>query len=125
LTALLQTDDAALRPAQHGASHIQGRGRRGPSRDDKRIRQWNAPLEVDDLAFDPAGEIRRDDHEMLLQLVVFGSVGRQLGADGEELALDPQDDRMPGTVLDQGAGHTERRDRLVDGAVGLGARICL
>ncbi len=41
---------------------------------------------------------------MLLQLVVVGSIGRQLGADREELALDPQDDRMPGAVLDQGAG---------------------
>jgi hypothetical protein len=32
---------------------------------------------------------------------------------------------MPGTVLDQGAGHPERRDRLIDRAVGLGARIGL
>jgi hypothetical protein len=38
LTALLQADDAALRPAQHRASNIQGGGRRRPTRDDKRIR---------------------------------------------------------------------------------------
>ncbi len=39
---------------------------------------------------------------MLLQLVVVGSIGRQLGA---------------------GAGHAERRDRLIDGAVRLRPRI--
>jgi hypothetical protein len=125
LTALLQTDDAALRPAQHGASHIQGRRRRRPTRDDEGIRQRDAALEVDDLALDAAGEIRGDNHEMLFQLVVLGSIGRKLGADREELALDPQDDRMPGTVLNQGAGRTERRDRLIDGAIRLGARIRL
>jgi hypothetical protein len=122
---LLETDDAALRPAQDGASHIEGRGRRCATWDDERIRQWNAALELDDLALEAAGEIRRDDHEVLLQLVVLGRIGCQLGANREELALDPQDDRMPGTVLDEGAGHTERRDRLIDGAVGLGARISL
>ncbi len=62
---------------------------------------------------------------MLLQLVVLGSIGRQLSADREELALDPQDDRMPGAVLDQGAGRTQRGDRLIDRAVRLGARIRL
>jgi len=62
---------------------------------------------------------------MLLQLVVFGSVGRQLGTNREELALDTQDDGMPSAVLDQGARRAQRRDRLIDGAVGLGARIRL
>src|SRR3989442_11859639 len=89
LTTLLQADDATLRPAQHGASHIQGGGRRRPTRDDERIREWDAALEIDDLALDAAGEIPRDNHEMLLQLAVLGSIGRQLSADGEELALDP------------------------------------
>lgn len=125
MTALLQAHDATLGPAQNGASHIQSRGRRCATRDDERIRQRNATLEVDDLTLDSAREIRRDDHEVLLQLVVLGRVGRQLGSDREELALDPQDDGMPGTVLDQGAGGAQRRDRLIDGAVGLGARICL
>ncbi len=122
---MLETDDAALRPAQDGAGHIEGRGRRCATRDDERIRQWNAALELGDLALDTAGEIGRDDHEVLLQLVVLGSIGRQLGADREELALDPEDDRMPAAVLDQCSGRAERRDRLIDGAVGLGARICL
>ena len=62
---------------------------------------------------------------MLLQLVVLGRIGRQLGADREELALDPQDDRMPAAVLDQGARSAQRRDRLIDGTVSLGARIRL
>jgi hypothetical protein len=62
---------------------------------------------------------------MLLQLVVLGSVGRELGANREELALNTQDDGMPSAVLDQGARRTQRRDRLIDGAIGLGARICL
>lgn len=62
---------------------------------------------------------------MLLQLVVLGGIGRQLGPDREELALDPQDDRMPAAVLDEGARRAQRRDRLIDGAVGLGARIRL
>jgi hypothetical protein len=62
---------------------------------------------------------------MLLQLVVLGGIGRQLGADREELALDPQDDRVPAAVFDQGAGGAQGRDRLVDGAVCLGARIGL
>ncbi len=122
---MLETNDAALRPAQDGASHIQGRGRRCATRDDERIRQWNAALELGDLALDAAGEIRRDDHEVLLQLLVLGRIGCQLGTDREELALDPQDDRMPAAVLDQCSGRAERRDRLIDGAIGLGARICL
>ena len=62
---------------------------------------------------------------MLLQLVVLGSIGRQLGADRKELALDAQDDRMPAAVLDEGARRAQRRDCLIDGAVGLGARIGL
>jgi hypothetical protein len=122
---LLEADDAALRPAQHRPSDVEGRTRRGPSRDDERIRQWHAALEVDDLALDAAREIRRDDHEMLLQLVVVGGIGRQLGADREELALDPQDDRVPAAVLDQGAGGAQGRDRLIDRAVRLRTRIRL
>jgi len=62
---------------------------------------------------------------MLLQLVVLGSIGRQLGANREELALDTQDDRVPCAVLDQRTCRAQRRDRLIDGAVGLGARIRL
>jgi hypothetical protein len=122
---LLQADDATFGAAQHRASHVEGGGGHRPARDDERIGQWNAALQVDDLALDAAGEIRGDDHEMLLQLAVLGSIGRQLGADREELALDPQDDRMPTAVLDKGAGCAQRRDRLIDGAVGLGARIRL
>jgi hypothetical protein len=122
---LLETDDPTLGAAQHGARHIQRCGRRRATRDDERIRQRNAALEVDDLALNAAREIRRDNHEVLLQLAVLGRIGRQLGADREELALDPQDDRMPGAVLDQCSGRAERRDRLIDGAVGLGARIRL
>jgi len=121
----LQADDAALRPAQHRARHVQRSGRRGPTRDDKGIRQWKATLEVDDLALDPAGEVRRDDHEVLLQLVVLGRIGRQLGAHGEELALDAQDHRMAAAVRDQGTGRTQRRDCLIDGAVRLRAWIRL
>jgi hypothetical protein len=98
----LEADDATFGAAQHRASHVEGGGGRRPARDDERIGQWNAALKVDDLALDAAGEIRRDDHEMLLQLVVLGSIGRQLGADREELALDSQDDRMPAAVLDEG-----------------------
>jgi hypothetical protein len=62
---------------------------------------------------------------MLLQLVVLGGVGRELGANREELALNTQDDGMPSAVLDQGARRAQRRDGLIDGAVGLGARIRL
>jgi len=62
---------------------------------------------------------------MLLQLGVLGSIGRELGADREQLALDTQDDRMPAAVLDQGSGRAQRRDRLIDSAVRLGARIRL
>jgi hypothetical protein len=123
LTALLQADDAALRPAQHCAGDVQRGGRRRPTWNHERIRQWNAALEVRDLGLDAAGEVRRDHHEVLLQLVVLGGVGRQLGANREELALDPQDDHVPAAVLDQGAGGAQRRDRLIDGAVRLGARI--
>src|SRR5438132_1862815 len=125
LTALLQANDAALRAAQHRARDVQRGGCGGPARDDESIRQWKAPLEVDDLTLHPAGEVRRDDHEVLLQLAVLGPVGRQLGAHGEELALDAQDDGMAAAVSDQGPGGPQRRDRLVDSAVGLRTRIRL
>lgn len=125
LAGLLQANDTTLGAAHHGTSYVQGGGRRRPTRDDERIRQWNAALQVDDLELDAAGEIRGDDHEMLLQLVVLSSIGRQLGADRKKLALDAQDDRMPAAVLDEGAGRAQRRDCLIDGAIGLGARIGL
>jgi len=121
----LQADNAALGAAQHRASHIQRGARGGPTRDDEGIRQRNAALEVDDLALGAAREVRRDDQEVLLQLAVLGCIGRQLGTHGEELALDAQDDRVPAAVLDQGAGRTERRDRLIDRAIRLRARIRL
>jgi hypothetical protein len=104
---LLQTDNPALRPAQHGARNIQGGGRRRPTRDDERIRQWDAALEVDDLVLDAAGEIRRDNHEMLLQVAVLDRIGRQLRADREELALHPQDDGVPFAVFDQRARYPQ------------------
>jgi hypothetical protein len=62
---------------------------------------------------------------MLLQLVVLSSIGRELSADREELALDTQDDGMAAAVLDQGTRRAQRRNGLIDGAVGLGARIRL
>lgn len=108
LTALLQADDAALGAAQHGARHVQGSGCGCPTGDDERIRQWNTALQVDDLALDAAGEIRRDHHEMLLQLVVLGRVGCEFGAHREEFALDPQDDGMPSAVLDEGTRRAQR-----------------
>src|SRR5256714_8007343 len=117
LTALLQANDAALRAAQHRARDIQRGGCGGPARDDESIRQWKATLEVDDLTLHPAGEVRRDDHEMLLQLVVLGPAGRQLGAHGEELALDAQDDGVAAAVRDQSPGPPQRGGRLVDSAV--------
>src|SRR5438874_5712243 len=122
LTALLQADDAALRAAQHRARNVQRGGRWGATRDDEGIRQGKAALEVDDLALDPAAEVGRDDHELLLQLVVLGRIGCQLGAHGEELALDAQDDGMAAAVRDEGPGRPQRGDRLVDSAVGLRTR---
>jgi hypothetical protein len=122
---LLQADDAALGTTQHRASHVEGGGGGRAARDDERIGQLHAALQVDDLALDAAGEIRGDDHEMLFQLVVLGSIGRKLGADRKELALDSKDDRMPAAVLDKGAGRAQGGDRLIDGTVGLGARIRL
>src|SRR5205823_4410125 len=89
---------------QDRARNVQRGGRWGPTRDDEGVRQWKAALEVDDLALDPAGEVRRDDHEMLLQLVVLGRIGRQLGAHSEQLALDAQDRSVAAAVRDQGPG---------------------
>lgn len=122
---MLQADDASFRPAQHRAGHVQGGGGRRPTGDHERIGQWNPTLEVRDLALDAAREVWRHHHEVLLQLVVLGGIGRQFGADGEQLALDPEDDRVPAPVPDQGAGDAERRDRLIDRAVRLGAWIGL
>jgi hypothetical protein len=62
---------------------------------------------------------------VLLQFVVLGGIRCQLSADREEFALDAQDGRMPAAVLDQGASGAQRRDRLIDGAVGLGPWIGL
>ena len=122
---MLQPDDASFRTAQHRTGHVQGRGGRRPTGDHERIGQWNPTLEVRDLALDATGELGRYDHEVLLQLVVLGGIGRELGADREQLALDPEDDRVPAPVPDQGARHAERRDCLVDGPVRLGARVRL
>ena len=62
-------------------------------------------VEVIDLDFQPAGDVRRHDHEMLLELVVLGGVGCQLGANREELALHPQDDGVAAAVFDQRPRH--------------------
>jgi hypothetical protein len=60
---------------------------------------------------------------VLQQLVVLSGIGRQLGTDGEELALNAKDDGVPAAILDDGAGRPERRDGFIDGAVRLGVRI--
>jgi hypothetical protein len=120
---LLQANDASLGATQHGARDIEGRGRRGATRDDERIRQRDPALEVVDLGLQPARDIRRHHHEMLLQLVVLGRVRGQLGADREELTLHPKDDGMPTAVFDERPRHPQGGDRFVDRAVGLGARV--
>jgi hypothetical protein len=43
---------------------------------------------------------------VLLELSVLGGIGGQLGADGEEFALNPQDDGVPAAILDLSAGNT-------------------
>jgi hypothetical protein len=83
LRALLQANDAALRPPQHGARHVEGRGRRRPTRDDERIRQRKAAFQVDDLTLGAAGKVGRHHREVLFQLGILGGVCRQLGTDGE------------------------------------------
>jgi hypothetical protein len=60
---------------------------------------------------------------MLLQLVVLGRVRGQLGTDREELALHPQDEGVPAAVFDQRPRYSQGGDRLVDRAIGLGARV--
>jgi len=104
---LLQANDPALGTPQHGARHVEGRGRQCASGDDERIRQGDPALQVVDLGLQPAGDVRRHHHEMLLQLVVLGGVGGQLGADREELALHPQDDGVPAAVFDQRPRHPQ------------------
>jgi len=125
LTSLLQPNDPALGAAQHGARDVEGRGGRRATGDDEGIGQRYPALEVVDLHFQPAGDVRRHDHEMLLQLVVLGAIGGQLGADGEELTLHTEDGGVPAAVLDQRPRHPKRGDGFIDGAVGLGARIGL
>ena len=125
LTRLLQPNDAALRSPGHRPGHVQRGGRRGSARDDEGVGQRDPLLELHDLVLDPPGEVSCHHHEVLLQLVVLGGVGRQLGADGEQLALDPQDDGVAAAILDQRPRGTQRRDRFVDRAVSLGPRISL
>src|SRR5438309_1535794 len=120
---LLQPDDAAFSAPRHGPRHVERGAGRGTARDDEGIGQRDPALELGDLRLDPFGEIRGHDHEVLLQLVVLGRVGRQLGADREELALDPQDDRVPLAIRDQGASGTQRGDCLIDRPICFGARI--
>ena len=122
---MLQANDAALGPTQHRTRHVESRSRRCATRDHERIRQRYPALELVDLGLQPAGGVWRHHHEMLLELVILRHVGGQLGANGKQLALDPQDDRMPAAVLDQRPGRAQRRDRLIDSTVGLGARIRL
>jgi hypothetical protein len=123
LSGLLQANDASLGATQHGARDVEGRGRRGATRDDEGIRERDPALEVVDLGLQPARDIRRHHHEMLLQLVVLGRVRGQLGADREELALHPQDEGVPAAVFDQRPRHSQGGDRFVDRAIGLGARV--
>jgi hypothetical protein len=56
---------------------------------------------------------------MLLQFRVLDGVSSELGADGEELALDSQDGGVPLAIADQRSGDAERRDRLIDRAIRL------
>jgi len=121
----LQADDAALGATHHGARHVEGRCRRRTAGDDECIWQRDPALEVVDFGLQAVGGFRHHHQEMLLQLVVLGRVRRQLGADGEELALYPQDDGVPAAVFDQCPRHTEGRDRFIDRAIGLGPRVGL
>jgi len=107
LTSLLQANDPALGATQHGARHVEGRGRWRATGDDERIRQRDPALEVFDLGLQPAGRVRHHHQEMLLQLVVLGRVRRELGADREELALHPQNDGVPAAVFDHRPGHSQ------------------
>ena len=78
-----------------------------------------------DLLFQPPGVGRGDDQEVLAQGLVLRRVGGQLGADREQLLLQAQDGGGATAVAHLGPGQAERGDRLVDRAVGLGARIGL
>jgi len=125
MAGLLQADDPALGSPHDGAGEVEsGRGLRA-AWDHKRIREGDPPFEIGDLRLAAGGEIRGHDLEMPLERPVLRRVCRQLRANREELALDPQDDRVPSPVVDQRARGAQRGDRLVDVAVGLGARIGL
>src|SRR2546426_1083445 len=71
-----------------------GRGLRA-ARNYKRVRERDPPFEIGDLRLAAAREIGGDDLEMPLQRAVLRGVGGQFRANREELALHPQDDRVP------------------------------
>ena len=62
---------------------------------------------------------------MLPQGVVLRRVRSQFGANREELALQPQDDRVPPAIGDERARDAEGRDGFIDVAVSLRTRIGL
>jgi len=97
----------------------------GAPRNNERVRQGDPLLEVGDLRFAAAGEIGGDDLEVLPQGIVLRRVRSQFGANREELALQPQDDRVPPAIGDERARDAEGRDGFIDVAVSLRTRIGL
>ena len=131
-----QGDRPALGAADDRAGDLEGGAQARLAGDDELARQLDGGLGLAQQRVQAVDHLAGHAGRAVLLAVAMVGVGRQLGADGEQLALEPQDHlaepaevRRQGPVLGLhaklGPGHAERRDGLVDGAVGLGAQVVL
>ena len=132
----LERDGAPLRPAQDRTRELQGRARWRLAGHDELPRHVEVPFELHEVALHVGDHRLGDARPAVFEPVPRIRVRRQLGPDHEEFALDTQDQlgeasepgrerSDPSLGTEVGAGHAQRRDGLVDRAVGLGARVVL
>src|SRR5664280_2755018 len=125
-----------LRPPDDGSGKLERGARAGLAGHDELPRELDPGLVVREHGLDPGDHRGRDARRPVLEAVPCDRVGGQLRARHEQLALDPEDQRLdlregrgkraeapPGVQL--GPGEPQRSDGLVQGAVGLGAEIVL
>ena len=125
-----------LRPPDDGSGQLQRRGQTRLARDDEFEWQLDGRLGFRQQGVEAIDHLGRHAGVAGLAAVDRLGRGREFGPHHEQLALEAQDQlgqsgQRPGQAAVRGlhaqfgSGEPQRRDRFVDGAVGLGPRIVL
>ena len=136
LSRAIQRHGPPLRPPDDGPGKLERGARARLAGHDELLRERDPCLVVGEKRLDPDDHRRGDAGRPVLEPIPRGGVGGQLRAGHEELALDPQDDRLdlserrrqrveapPGVQLR--AGEPQRGDGLVQRPVSLRSEVVL